>query len=464
MSTNLYKEAIAEARQLREAAEQNAKNKIIEALTPQIRQLVENQIVLDEEAAYGKDYLSRTHKGGKGEEENPKLDFVEGDKMEEGDDVEETLSLEAEAAEGSKVAENKTSNALETMLEGIYLVDNNNKENNKMDKVENLLSLLEAYMTEEEVEEGMHKEGMHEDMDEGMHEEGMDEGMHEMDHGKKEGYHEGMHEEGMDEGAHEEGDLREQDEDDDDDVLELVDDEEVEVSDDVPDSVEDALDDLRDAIADAMQDEAEAAGEAAGEAAAAAAEDAAEEAAEEAAEGEEEVEEDEELELDLSSFKRDGDVVLEISESDIRRELAALRRNRRNRINESRKNRALPRKSAQLDEYRSANESLQSQLSEMKLYNVKLVYANKLLQNRNLTTRQQRAIVEALDKASTINEAKLLFQGIKSSVAKVNSKKSLKEGKVLGSSSKAVRSAAPAADTLNESAMDRWATLAGIKN
>ena len=269
-----------------------------------------------------------------------------------------------------------------------------------------------------------------------------------------------MHEEGMDEGAHEEGDLREQDEDDDDDVLELVDDEEVEVSDDVPDSVEDALDDLRDAIADAMQDEAEAAGEAAGEAAAAAAED----AAEEAAEGEEEVEEDEELELDLSSFKRDGDVVLEISESDIRRELAALRRNRRNRINESRKNRALPRKSAQLDEYRSANESLQSQLSEMKLYNVKLVYANKLLQNRNLTTRQQRAIVEALDKASTINEAKLLFQGIKSSVAKVNSKKSLKEGKVLGSSSKAVRSAAPAADTLNESAMDRWATLAGIKN
>ena len=33
MSTNLYKEAIAEAQQLKLLAEQNAKNKIIEALT-----------------------------------------------------------------------------------------------------------------------------------------------------------------------------------------------------------------------------------------------------------------------------------------------------------------------------------------------------------------------------------------------------------------------------------------------
>ncbi len=34
MSTNLYLEAIEEAQQLKKIAEQNAKNKIIEALTP----------------------------------------------------------------------------------------------------------------------------------------------------------------------------------------------------------------------------------------------------------------------------------------------------------------------------------------------------------------------------------------------------------------------------------------------
>ena len=44
MAINLYTEAIAEAKQLRDMAEQNAKNKIIDAVTPQIRQLIEQQI------------------------------------------------------------------------------------------------------------------------------------------------------------------------------------------------------------------------------------------------------------------------------------------------------------------------------------------------------------------------------------------------------------------------------------
>ena len=42
--SNLYKDAIADARKLREAAEQNAKNRIVEALTPKLRRLIESQI------------------------------------------------------------------------------------------------------------------------------------------------------------------------------------------------------------------------------------------------------------------------------------------------------------------------------------------------------------------------------------------------------------------------------------
>ena len=42
--SNLYKDAIADARKLRETAEQNAKNRIIEAVTPQLRRLIERQI------------------------------------------------------------------------------------------------------------------------------------------------------------------------------------------------------------------------------------------------------------------------------------------------------------------------------------------------------------------------------------------------------------------------------------
>ena len=42
--SSLYKDAIADARKLRETAEQNAKNRIIEAVTPKLRQLIERQI------------------------------------------------------------------------------------------------------------------------------------------------------------------------------------------------------------------------------------------------------------------------------------------------------------------------------------------------------------------------------------------------------------------------------------
>ena len=45
MSLNIYQEAIVEAKQLREMAEQNAKNKIIEAVTPRIRKLIEQELI-----------------------------------------------------------------------------------------------------------------------------------------------------------------------------------------------------------------------------------------------------------------------------------------------------------------------------------------------------------------------------------------------------------------------------------
>ena len=51
MSQNLYEEAIAEAKHLREMAEENAKNKIIDAVTPRIRNLIEQQLLGEAEDA-----------------------------------------------------------------------------------------------------------------------------------------------------------------------------------------------------------------------------------------------------------------------------------------------------------------------------------------------------------------------------------------------------------------------------
>ena len=45
MSKSLYDEAIADAKKLREVAEKNAKNAIIEAVTPRIKQFIEDQLL-----------------------------------------------------------------------------------------------------------------------------------------------------------------------------------------------------------------------------------------------------------------------------------------------------------------------------------------------------------------------------------------------------------------------------------
>ena len=144
-----------------------------------------------------------------------------------------------------------------------------------------------------------------------------------------------------------------------------------------------------------------------------------------------------------------------------RRRLAAKRRARtrkNSRVNESRKNRAL---TQQLVEYKKAVGSLRGQLTEMNLFNAKLLYANKLMQNRNVTPKQQRAIVEALDKAKTLREAKLLYQSLTASLNKrTTAGRSLTESRALrgGSSSKSTRSAGVKSGV----EVDRWAVLAGI--
>ena len=73
-------------------------------------------------------------------------------------------------------------------------------------------------------------------------------------------------------------------------------------------------------------------------------------------------------------------------------------------------------------------------------------------------------IVESLDNAKTINEAKLLFTSLsKSLTSGRNPGRRLSEGtkrKLIGSSSRSTSSA----QKINENvALDRWATLAGIK-
>jgi|13_taG_2_1085334.scaffolds.fasta_scaffold01178_2 conjugal transfer/entry exclusion protein len=130
-----------------------------------------------------------------------------------------------------------------------------------------------------------------------------------------------------------------------------------------------------------------------------------------------------------------------------------------------RKNRMLESK---LSQYKKALRGMKGQLQEMNLFNAKLLYANKLMQNKDLSIKQQRHIVESLDEAKTLGEAKILFESLSKSLVsgrKTSNGKTLSEGAIRRRSSGYSSSPVKSAQTINESvALDRWATLAGIKN
>lgn len=132
------------------------------------------------------------------------------------------------------------------------------------------------------------------------------------------------------------------------------------------------------------------------------------------------------------------------------------RRFRSAAVQEARNNRALR---ARLSEAAKAVRALSGQLQEQKLFNAKLLYVNKLMQNRSLSDKQLRAVVEALDAAKTLREAKLLYTSLTESLTRG---KPMTEGanRTVAGSSRPTGSAG----TLNESVgeVDRWAILAGI--
>lgn len=128
------------------------------------------------------------------------------------------------------------------------------------------------------------------------------------------------------------------------------------------------------------------------------------------------------------------------------------------KINEARSNSAAARPAEA-----KADDSLRKKLAETNLFNAKLLYTNKLLQNEQLTTREKAQVIKQLDGVKTVREAKLVYESLASTLASV--RKTVTEGaggrQVIGSGSRATRPASTQA--LNEGyEAERWAQLAGI--
>jgi hypothetical protein len=484
MSTTLYKEAIAEAQQLKQLAEQNAKNKIIEALTPRIQAMVESQLLSEDPGIEIEDLDIPMDMPAAALAAEVADDLVEPDSDNHGDEIEAEVEanvvINAKGDVNLTMAKENLKRNVRDIKEAINSSTSSNE--NKLakriatlqGKVRRMDALLEGVDTKTltNKQRAVIKQSYQKLIGEALSlrseaivisESGgqtlrlqLFETLKEMNimtKNRSRAIFNQLFEAGY--GELDEMELVLSDED-----LEALGVEEPEEAD------IDALD-----IEVAMD----------------AVEDTEEEAADEEGEEEEEEELDEVFEIDPRMLKMElkrlrtmresaedeadqfggGEVeleVIEVDEDDLLNALAdelgqvadvesapeattgpVAERRRRRRARSSKVVRE--------------NKELKKQLAEMNLFNAKLLYVNKLIQNRSVSSKQQRAIVEALDNAKTIREAKLVYEGLTQSL----NKKSLSEGtrRVLGSSSKPTRSGS---STVNESKQtNRWATLAGIK-
>ena len=88
-----------------------------------------------------------------------------------------------------------------------------------------------------------------------------------------------------------------------------------------------------------------------------------------------------------------------------------------------------------LNEALEANKVLTEELNEVNLLNAKLLYTNRIFKSKNLTESQKVKVLSTFDKASTVNEVELVYETLNNTTFK-SSKKSIKEN--LGSASRSV--------------------------
>ena len=105
-------------------------------------------------------------------------------------------------------------------------------------------------------------------------------------------------------------------------------------------------------------------------------------------------------------------------------------------------------------------EALKVELQEVNLLNAKLLYTNKVFKSKNLTEDKKVRVLKAFDKASTVKEAKVIFETLNEGlVSKTESK-----ARPQGSASKATGTITEAKKTIIESndVYNRMRKLAGL--
>ena len=115
----------------------------------------------------------------------------------------------------------------------------------------------------------------------------------------------------------------------------------------------------------------------------------------------------------------------------------------------------------ELEEALETIATLRAELNEINLLNAKLLYSNKIFKSKNMTESQKAKVLGAFDKATTVNEVKVVFETLNENFKPA--RKTVNEG-VIGSASKATGAAQTSKQPIVESdaMVNRFKKLAGI--
>ena len=115
----------------------------------------------------------------------------------------------------------------------------------------------------------------------------------------------------------------------------------------------------------------------------------------------------------------------------------------------------------ELSEALETIETLRNELNETNLLNAKLLYVNKVFKANNLTESQKANVIAAFDKAETVKEVKLVYETVSENATATGKKEVVREAKGFASAA-AGSSTKPAVIAEANQAVLRMQKLAGI--
>ena len=116
-------------------------------------------------------------------------------------------------------------------------------------------------------------------------------------------------------------------------------------------------------------------------------------------------------EYEAMLLAREQDSEVKEENEELRKNVAALQKENKTLVSAAQK------LQTQNEKYETAFNTLQEKLETMNVSNAKLLYINQALENASLNERQKRKIVEAISKADTVQEAKIVFDTMSDAVS-----------------------------------------------